>query len=384
MNTGMEGRGVPKSCLIMSVGLTYLALSCTGAPTTYSSEVVDGITHIYNEVPIWGDEPRVKLEFVQKIGELDPEDQEYEFYRLRDIVRDSLGNLYFLDAGNHRIQKFDSDGGFLASFGREGTGPGEFKRPSSLEIDSEGNLYVCDVLASRVSWIQVLSPAGEELKRFQLPPLSDEFWLTRAGGIITLAYGQIEEETGAVQDGTSLLQFLTDDGSPKREFGEVITIEQDGEKYSPNGFSLAFDSHDHIYLAFSNQNRIDKYDASGGLIWRADRPIPYELTYGNIVERKVEVLGRMMTIELPDDPFVSGGIGIDYRDRIWVRTYKKQKSEGDRLEDYLEFEIFDVDGLLLGRLPIPRLGNISIFGDRIFFLDSQEEMAVFEYRIVDR
>ena len=43
-----------------------------------------------------------------------------------------------------RIVKFDSEGNFLASIGHWGAGPGEFKTPPALDIDSRGRLVVGD------------------------------------------------------------------------------------------------------------------------------------------------------------------------------------------------------------------------------------------------
>jgi sugar lactone lactonase YvrE len=43
-----------------------------------------------------------------------------------------------------RISRFTKDGTFIASFGRLGTGPGEFRTPHALAFDSRGRLFVAD------------------------------------------------------------------------------------------------------------------------------------------------------------------------------------------------------------------------------------------------
>ena len=53
--------------------------------------------------------------------------------------------VWIADSGNNRIQKFDGNGKFLLSFGRPGgTRPpyaeGEFKTPSDMAIDVNGNI----------------------------------------------------------------------------------------------------------------------------------------------------------------------------------------------------------------------------------------------------
>ena len=43
-----------------------------------------------------------------------------------------------------RIDKFDKNGKFIKSWGKMGTGPGEFKTPHALALDSKGRLVVAD------------------------------------------------------------------------------------------------------------------------------------------------------------------------------------------------------------------------------------------------
>ena len=52
-----------------------------------------------------------------------------------DVAVDKAGNIYILDSGNARIQKFGPDGKYLATIGRKGQGPGEFILPDGLDID---------------------------------------------------------------------------------------------------------------------------------------------------------------------------------------------------------------------------------------------------------
>ena len=61
-----------------------------------------------------------------------------------DVATDSSGNVYVVDFGNNRIQKFDSNGNFITKWGSEGAGDGQFKSPLGIAIDSSGNVYVAD------------------------------------------------------------------------------------------------------------------------------------------------------------------------------------------------------------------------------------------------
>src|SRR6266540_3730414 len=90
------------------------------------------------------------------------------------VATDAAGNVYVADLTNHRIEKFDSSGGFLRAWGKDvvtggGTGfeictvaadcksaapssglGGEFNGPSSVAIDAAGNVYVADASNNRI------------------------------------------------------------------------------------------------------------------------------------------------------------------------------------------------------------------------------------------
>ncbi|BCR03930.1 hypothetical protein DESUT3_09990 [Desulfuromonas versatilis] len=74
-----------------------------------------------------------------------------------------LKRLYVVDTGAHQVVAFDGEGKSLGTFGRRGSGPGEFNFPLDVDVDSEGNLYVLDSMNARV---QVLDPQGRFLREF--------------------------------------------------------------------------------------------------------------------------------------------------------------------------------------------------------------------------
>jgi sugar lactone lactonase YvrE len=68
-----------------------------------------------------------------------------------------------------RVSRFTSDGKFIGSFGKLGSGPGEFRLPHDLAMDAQGRLYVADRGNMR---IQILAQDGRfiaEWKQFSRP-----------------------------------------------------------------------------------------------------------------------------------------------------------------------------------------------------------------------
>jgi YVTN family beta-propeller protein len=83
-------------------------------------------------------------------------------FRISDLPRvgnsdTCLQRILVADRGNHRIQAFHSDGGFVSSYGSLGDGPGLFNDPAGLDVDRSGRILVADSGNDR---LQVLSFNG--------------------------------------------------------------------------------------------------------------------------------------------------------------------------------------------------------------------------------
>ncbi len=80
------------------------------------------------------------------------------------ITVDGAGQLYVTDTGNHRIEKFDSEGNFITQWGGFGNGDGQFNFPYGIAIDAKGSVFVVDSGNTRV---QQFLPADEGSERLQ-------------------------------------------------------------------------------------------------------------------------------------------------------------------------------------------------------------------------
>lgn len=67
-----------------------------------------------------------------------------QFEKIGGLATDFNGNIFAVDIGNHRIQKFDTEGNFITKFGNKGSKDGEFLNPETVTVDKEGNVYVMD------------------------------------------------------------------------------------------------------------------------------------------------------------------------------------------------------------------------------------------------
>ena len=89
------------------------------------------------------------------------------FNRPTDVAVARNGDIFVTDGyGNSRIVHFAKDGSFIKVIGGiEGSGPGEFKTPHAIRIDSRGRLIVLDwQREARDPRIQLFSQDGELLE----------------------------------------------------------------------------------------------------------------------------------------------------------------------------------------------------------------------------
>lgn len=90
-----------------------------------------------------------------------------------DVIVAPNGDIFVADGhggeSNARIVKFTKDGKFSKSWGRKGSGPGEFDTPHAIALDSQGRLFVGDRNNNR---IQIFDQDGKfiaEWKQFSRP-----------------------------------------------------------------------------------------------------------------------------------------------------------------------------------------------------------------------
>ena len=147
------------------------------------------------------------------------------------------GNRVFVtDQGNFRVQVFTQDGIYSSEFGTEGTGDGQFLKPTHVAVDSKGHVYVTDWERRDVQKF-VSSASGYE-------------WALTFGGKETVAHEQ-----------------------------GLFYAKADG--YGPNG--IAVNSKDLIHVSDSGNCRVQVFDSGG--VFQHQIPAAH-YTPANILERR--------------------------------------------------------------------------------------------------
>lgn len=195
-----------------------------------------------------GREPlKIYLEEVLSIGSLDDD----ILFQWVAVVADP-GKLYVTDTMDYSIKLFDEKGNLLKKTGRKGQGPGEFSAIRFLGI-SEQFLYVTD---QYMPGIQVFDKDLNYKKRIPVfIPIS---------GIKVISDDEIA------------VGSLSADGEKKgmifiyNQKGEVVREIKYLDKKAPlmlDMVSFDFDPQGNLYIAYTFQDRVEKFDPDGKKLW---------------------------------------------------------------------------------------------------------------------
>ena len=170
-----------------------------------------------------------------------------------DVAVDTAGNLWVVDKGNNRVEKFDSAGKYLSNFGVYGSGNGQFNRPTSIAITSNGDLLVTDAGNGR---IERFSSAGVYLSQFGAKGTGNgQFTGSGPEGVTIDATGNIwvaDTYGGRVQKFSSTGAFIKIVGSKGSGSGQL------GE---PTGIDV--DSSGNVWVTDWQNNRVSVFNNNG-------------------------------------------------------------------------------------------------------------------------
>lgn len=317
-------------------------------------------------------------------------DENYMFFRTGGIATDSQGNIYVVDGGNHRIQKFRNDGQYLQTIGRKGQGPGEFESPYDVWLDAEENIYVSEGMK-----IQIFNKDGEFIRSVKLLNFITEFGITDEGNILACAFGRSEEGQ------TRELVCINSEGKSEVivSFPSPMRIVRRGNNafglthdYTPDLVFCPVDEKSGIY-GHSSEYRLFVFKSSGEVAYiiEKDEP-PYTISQ----KEKDKIVNDIIDSQQergtpwPKGVVEEGANFVKYRPfynrilkddegNIYVRKLKSVFDE--RQID--EFDIFNKDGHYLYKTKLPFTPHL-IKGGYIYHVHTDEgtgEIKLTRYKV---
>ncbi len=226
------------------------------AETAFYPSIVDRyLEHLHNDFPlsggfvISGPYSTDYFYFVRSWGEQGNAAGQFSFPSGMDV--DANGNLYVCDTENHRIQKFTGEGEFLLSFGGRGVDPGNFNFPCDAAVGPDGSVYVLD-------------NGNNRIQKFNPDTTLAALWGNTGSG-----EGEFNNPYGIAVDGEGNvyvtdchnhnIQKFSQDGGFIDSWGSYGTGE--GKLYCPMG--ITFGPDDTLYVAECQNHRIQKFSTEG-------------------------------------------------------------------------------------------------------------------------
>lgn len=365
------------SRLIFSA-VILLAFACTTAEKTYTVEEVDGAKYIHYHEPAWGDDTKIRLEFVAKLGELEGDDENYQFFRPNDVAVDDDGNLYLLESGSCVIKKFNKDLRYVKTFAAKGQGPGELEFPVQIFIGPDNLLNVNSMSNGR---LETFTLNGDYADTFRNIVLRNSRVISLSSGLFARVKWQHSMDEAKDPENSSLIEILDKGGKILNSFGKLLKYDDVSMALYGNGCVITNDVNDNIYSAFTMQDRIEKYSQEGSLLWSVTRDLPY-------AESQVMVTNNKLSYNN-----FSYNIVLDNEDRIWVETYERQLTDEEKqIKDpalkpnVVCWEIYNNDGILLTRIKpdLPAGYNLKLIHDsKAYFTNPSDYMDVRIFKITE-
>ncbi|HEY5038661.1 MAG TPA: hypothetical protein VIJ93_06265, partial [bacterium] len=178
------------------------------------------------------------------------------------VALDLSGNIYVVDGGNNRVQKFTTLGGYLSQLGSSapatGNGPGQFDGPSGVAVDSSGTVYVADSNNHRIEKFDSSGTYAAQWDTFGFGPDAISF----PSGIVLDGLGHLYvTDVGYVLKFTTSGDFLAQIGSYDYDYSGG-----QGTLFGPT--DVALDASNYLYVVDGSHDRINKFTRGGAYVNR--------------------------------------------------------------------------------------------------------------------
>ncbi len=369
---------------------------------------------------VWGDTAVLQPEM--SFGVFEGPD-EYMLGNVRSLAVAESGEIHLLDSQVPALRKYSADGKHLATFGREGGGPGEYKQPDGgLAVLSDGRVVLRDPGNSRFS---IFAPDGEFIESWRIPGgfnTSRKLYRDTHDNVFTLV---LLERGLTPWDWTYGLARYQPDGThtdtviaPTWDYeAPVVTGQRESSSSSTSvpftaNAAWTFSPLGYMVGGIATDYRVDLYRPDGVL--RIEKPWdPVRVLSDEKEERERRIRDqfernfpgwRWNGPSIPDTKPAFRGLHVGDDGRLWVLVHRRgeptmsvaeareeeQRTNRPqiRYREPVAFDVFEPDGRYLGHVRAPQGFSMSpapVFrGDFVWAVarDDLDVQTVVRYRIV--
>jgi len=172
-----------------------------------------------------------------------------------DIAIAPDGNIYFVDGVNHRIIVVGNDGRFKFTFGKEGTGKGDFIRPLGIDITDTGKVFIADTGNHR---IQVFDLKGDFQHMFTVRSGSGE----RPSDPVDVQASKVKNFLYISDNDNHKIKVYDQEGDYAFEWGTF------GEDYGAFRYPgiMSLNEYNELFVVDVLNTRVQKFDPFGKFI----------------------------------------------------------------------------------------------------------------------
>lgn len=286
---------------------------------------------------------KVRLEEVLSIGSLDDD----ALFQWVSVKADLDGHIYVTDSMDYSLKKFSSFGKLLKKTGRKGQGPGEFLAPRLLDSTKE-HLYVTD---QSVPGIQVFDKNLDFQCRIPIPLPVVDFKILSDNEFALATFSPNEKGAILVFDskGKAIrqIQYTDNVSSPMMDL-----------------VSFDFDSDRNLYIAYTFQDKIEKFNREGKKEWSL-----------SLLKVKQQSRKRISRFILPTK-VVYKDVTLDNSQKLYVLggSFSKKKSQ--------DVYVISPEGGLLATFTLPEPSHCIYIDSRNFLYSrANEGITLKKYRM---
>ena len=412
----------PFKAVLLATSLAACAGSDDAATAAWQT-VTDTIADTVVVRTVGADDSAAALRLVEelRIGQFEGE-EEYGFGGVEDVLPAHDGGAYVWDATLGTLRQYSADGRFVRQIGRQGSGPGEYKRADGLARLPDGRIALWDAGNTRITLYDTTGAAAGEIRASSTLFGNDALVADTTGRLYLLAQLQafddarpdaprrrgyvVYDEGGQVVDSLAL--------PPEPDFAGLEVVRRVGEgvartryvvPYTPYSIRV-LGPHGHVVSAEGDRYALTVHRAGAPLlrIEREVAPVPVD---GDEQANQTEILTAIIRRRNPgwrwDGPPVPAtkplirNVEVGGDGRLWVlRSLASERIEDveraerpdapppRRWRDRIAYDVYEPDGRLLGHLPMPRRTSLHhMHGDRVWGVvtDSLDVPYVVRFRL---